>query len=143
MKWLIVFQIFLAQQVMANAPSVVGSWEFFEIRLDGKNQPPFNPDLNIQFEFFDDGTDLLRWWRNNEEGFCERRGEYSFNGSQLIDLVTWVNPDNKYDCGLDPDMQLGHQTDTLANLVGEILETHFEVGDHKLDYLWRRIRRQP
>lgn len=122
---------------------IVGAWEFYEIRLDGKNQPPFNPKLHIEFEFLQDGTDSLKWWREDESGFCERRGEYSFNGEFLMDLVTWTNPNNRFDCGSDPDMQLGHQTTTPAKILNGQLETHFVVGDHLLDYLWRPIRRQP
>lgn len=130
-----------AERILASDRDIVGNWRFDRIILDGEERPPFNPDLIIEFNFREDGSDTLLWYRNNEKGFCERDGRYAFDGEFLKDKVTWVNPQNRLDCARDPDMQLGRETSTPAVMKNGELYMTFEVDDQTLTYIWTRTIR--
>ncbi len=139
---LIAFSGFVyADGLMSAERDIVGVWRFDRIILDGEERPPFNPDLIIEFNFREDGSDTLLWYRNNEKGFCERDGRYAFDGEFLRDKVTWVNPQNRFDCSRDPDMQLGRETSTPTVLKNGELYMTFQVDDQSLTYIWTRTLR--
>lgn len=130
-----------AERILASDRDIVGDWRFDRIILDGEERPPFNPDLIIEFNFREDGSDTLLWYRNNEKGFCERDGRYAFDGEFLRDKVTWVNPQNRFDCARDPDMQLGRETSTPTVMKNGELYMTFDVDDQTLTYIWTRTIR--
>lgn len=120
--------------------SVQGQWRYIGHYYEGVFQNPLNPNLVLTFEFTADGTSRLHWYRLNEPGFCERTGIYSFDGHKIMDKVTWVNPENSFECGKDPDMQLGHNTETPARIVEGKLQTDLPLGDSFLIYVWEKIK---
>jgi hypothetical protein len=127
----------VAENSVAEVADIVGHWKVEALILDGVRQPPFNPDLVLEFDFFPDGRSRLLWYRNDEDGFCEREGHYVFDGEHLSDEVTWVNPNNRRDCGSDPDMRLGRKTVTRAQLHnGNELWVYFPVAERELIYVW-------
>lgn len=116
-----------------------GKWQFKELIFEGERRPPFNPNLILTFEFFESGESILRWERSNEEGFCERRGRWSWDGVHLRDEVIWVNPENNRDCSMDPDMQLGRKTVSRAELVDGDIHLHLPVNESVLIYIFKKL----
>jgi hypothetical protein len=126
-------------QPLESNESIQGKWHYIGHFYQDVFQKPMNPNLVLTFEFTEDGTSRLRWHRTNENGFCERTGKYSFDGKHILDEVTWVNPENTYECGKDPDMQLGHKTETPARLVDGNLQTDLPLGDSFLIFVWEKV----
>lgn len=119
--------------------SIVGKWQYIGHYYREQFQLPMNPNLILTFEFREDGTDILSWRRNNEDGFCERMGRYYFDGKRLYDEVVWVNPNNSFECGKDPDMKLGTRSDSPLKKENDRLLLELPLGDDKLIYVWQRI----
>lgn len=138
---LMCFLIFQSSEARANCEPglIVGSWQFDHIIYQGQSRPPFNPDLKITFDFLENGESRLFWSRTNQQGFCERKGEYSYQNCGLTDRVTWLNPQNSRECDLDPDMRLGHTTITYAEIdeAGEF-RLHLQLGEEELIYVLKQ-----
>ena len=117
-----------------------GHWQYIGHFYEGQFQEPLNPNLILTFEFSEDGTDRLQWHRLNEDGFCDRQGKYSFDGKVLTDQVIWVNPENGFECGKDPDMQVGHVTQTNVKIINDQIHMELPLGDKSLIYVWNRIK---
>ena len=142
---LMVTLIVSAGALAANEPPVIcdgdaihGKWKWHKYIYDGQEFPPNNPDLNLTFEFFPGGKNRLHWDRNGEKGFCERYGNYLFAQCQLIDQVTWVNPKNAFGCGSDPDMRIGRQTQTRAEVKGDEIFLYLSLGGKPFVYVWKK-----
>lgn len=123
----------------SRASGLVGDWIFYKVIYQGEERPPFSPNLQLTFTFFEDGTDILRYTRANEEGFCERKGEYTYQKGILNDEVIWVNPANNSDCSLDPDMQKGNVTKTKVEIVNGDLHLYLTLSGEPLIYVWKRV----
>lgn len=116
-----------------------GKWKFIGYIYQGKFQDPPNPNLVLTFEFFENGTDLLHWHRINENGFCERRGAYTYDGKNLGDEVIWVNPRNAIECNRDPDMNLGKKEVTPLRNEEDKLFMDLPLSEQTLTYVWSKI----
>lgn len=119
--------------------NIVGQWKFTSVIYREEVRPPFNPHLNLYFEFFTTGTNRLWWNRSNEEGFCERFGLYNVIESQLHDHVVWVNPNNSAECAKDTDMQLGRKSITPIENKNGKLYMEFYIGEEILKYIFEKI----
>lgn len=128
---------FASEQSTSDA--IIGHWQYVGHIYEGQVQDPINPDLILTFQFNDDGSDRLHWERKNEPGFCERHGQYEYSGEILIDQVTWVNPNNSFECGKDPDMRLGNKTQTRLIYNEGKLYMDLPLGDKTLTYIWQKI----
>jgi hypothetical protein len=117
---------------------LIGKWQFYKVIYKGEERPPFNPSLILTFEFKDDGEDILRWERQGESGFCERKGRWNYADNFLEDEVVWVNPENNRDCGMDPDMRMGNKTRTRAELHKGDFHLYFPVNEEILVYVFKR-----
>lgn len=118
---------------------LLGTWQFQLIRYRGKEMPRPNPHLILTLQFGADGVDVLRWSREGEPGFCERKARYVFADEKLTQEVFWINPDNAPECAKDPDMQLNVKSETPARLAAGRFETDFKLDDEPLIYLWSKI----
>lgn len=128
-----------SESVICEGESIVGKWRWEKYIYQGVESPIPNPDLNLVFEFFPDGKDRVFWDRRGQRGFCERHGEYAFSGCRLKDRVTWINPKNAIDCGSDPDMKQGKETETQAEIRNGEFYLYFEVSGKPFVYVWKRI----
>jgi hypothetical protein len=113
-----------------------GRWQFTGYIYGGEFQPPPNPNLVLTFEFLEDGTNILKWYRKNEKGFCERKGKYSYDGEKLSEEIVWVNPDNSFECWRDPDMMLGRKQITPIKREENHLKMVLPLADETLLYIW-------
>lgn len=129
-----------ANQVDAGA--IIGKWQFKGIILKDEYQDRPNPNLILTYEFLADGTDIMRWTRLNEKGFCERRGEWYYDEGHLHDKVVWINPDNNMDCGSDPDMKLGKETVNPMWREGNQLFLELPFSDDVILYVWDLLAAQ-
>ncbi|WP_413558926.1 hypothetical protein [Bdellovibrio sp. HCB209] len=120
------------------AESIVGLWLFTSLLYQGHEIPRPNPALQIQYEFSEDGTNSLRYHRDDEEGFCERRALYQFAEETLLQEVMWVNPQNASWCGQDSDMQLGRKTLSHVWFKDGRLYLDIGMGDEIISYIWNR-----
>lgn len=128
-----------SETLICEGESIVGKWRWTKYIYQGIESPIPNPDLNLIFEFFPDGKDRVFWDRRGQSGFCERLGEYTFGSCKLKDRVTWINPKNAIECGNDPDMKQGKETETQAEIRNGEFYLYFEVGGKPFVYVWKRI----
>jgi hypothetical protein len=119
--------------------NILGSWQFYAYVYDGHEIPAPNPALSQIMEFGSDGVCRLYYKREDEEGFCERKAHYYIENDEIIQEITWVNPDNQSSCGQDPDMQLGRVTSNKARVVDDIFQLDIPLSDETITYLWKRI----
>lgn len=128
-----------ASTMTCNPAAIRGGWYLDHIIYQGESRPPFNPDLQITFDFSEDGISHLFWFRNNEVGFCERKATYTYTDCLMTETITWVNPENAAECGRDPDMQLGRKTSTPAIIDDEgNLRLYLPLGDEQLILIFYR-----
>lgn len=118
-----------------SARALSGSWKYTEMIYRGVRQPIMNPDLNLQWTFFDNGTERLYWDRKGVPGFCERFATYQFKNGKLSEEVFALNPGNNSQCADDIDMQLGRKTTNPMQLSDKEILIHFNLGDEELVYV--------
>ena len=119
--------------------AIVGSWIFTGMLISGEWSPPINPNLVMKFEFYEDGINRLNYYRKDEQGTCDRKALYDYDGETLYQRVTWVSKENDSRCFEDPDMQLGSETKTNATLKGSQIFMEVQVGDEVIIYIWDKI----
>ena len=129
-----------ATKMPCDPAAIIGGWYLDHIIYQGEPRPPFNPDLEITFDYWADGVSHLFWFRNNEVGFCERKAIYTYEDCFIKETITWLNPNNSPDCNYDPDMQLGRTTKTYAEIDDEgFLRLHLPFGSEELIYVLLQV----
>src|SRR3989344_1073253 len=97
-----IFAIYFFVFAQASSPPVLrGEWKLTAMIYRGVTIPPLNPNLNLRWTFFANGSNRLYWDRENEKGFCESFANYSLDDGQMIATVFAVNPLNHPDCAKD------------------------------------------
>lgn len=139
MKWLAAILIG-GQALAASASPIEGRWRHVKMIVRDQELPPRDPNLELTFEFFPDAQSRLYWTRDEGRSFCERRGQYSYDGRLLTERIVWVNPANRADCAQDPDMQLDRQTSTPVDVREDELRLHLPFGGEELVYVFARQR---
>lgn len=129
--------------VVLTALTIIGTWQYAGFRYNGDTYPNPNPNLVLKFSFDAEGNSHLIWYRTNEPGFCERRGEYRVNGDELWQKTTWVNPENDRSCASDPDMQLARETTTRFLLTADDLTFVLSLDGCDFFYLLRAAQSVP
>ncbi len=113
---------------------IEGRWRFREMIYRGERLPLQNPDLNLSWTFFKNGTDRLYWDRGTPE-YCERFAQVSIEDNKIVEEVFALSPGNADDCSQDPDMQVGKKSSTQFKLVGKELQLTFPLGEETLTYV--------
>lgn len=117
---------------------LLGIWFFTNIIYRGELKPRPNPNLIMTIHFEDTTTNSIRYYRENESGFCERKASYEFKSNILKQKVTWVNPENMPSCSADPDMMMGKESSTKLEASDGQLLLHLAIGPEELIYVWER-----
>jgi hypothetical protein len=133
--FLLLFGFFPPSVFGAVPPGLSGEWKLTEFIYSGKTVPPFNPNLNLRFTFFSNGTDRLYWDRKDEDGFCERFASFTLNGDQLAQKIFAVNPLNRVDCAKDPDMQPDFSGTNKIEVKDQEILLHMQLGEEELIYV--------
>jgi hypothetical protein len=123
---------------MTLAEPLIGLWLFTSVFYQGHELPPPNPTLHIQYEFADTGVNTLRYYREGENGFCERRALYEYASENLLQEVVWVNPENASWCDQDSDMRLGQRTRNRAWIEDGRFKLEMNLGEETITYIWIR-----
>ena len=132
----------MSQILLSAALSLVGDWHYFKMVFQGHEMPPRDPRLDLRFDFKSDGQNRLYWSYDQGQTFCERRGMYSVSSNQIDDLVTWVNPQNRSDCGQDPDMQVGNHTLSNFEIRNDQFRLEIPFGNENITYIFERVNAQ-
>lgn len=119
---------------------LVGLWMFTHILYHGEVSPRPNPALKMTLDFESSGINTLKYYRTGERGTCTRQASYEFDGSQLTQHITSVDPENAYFCDEDPDMQLGKTSRNTTYLKDGKLFLELEMGDEIITYIWSPIK---
>lgn len=134
------------------AQSLLGGWSFFGFYYQGEKLDPINPALRIEFQFSEDKRSVLRYWRVDEEGFCERHALYDLQASPLpgkpedtstlYQRVVWVHPGNRPDCSQDPDMLFGQESWSPVKITegdqGEEFQLELPLGEETITFRFKR-----
>jgi hypothetical protein len=123
----------------AHADALSGCWQYTGLIYHGQAMPPRDPRLKLIYSFDGHGTDHLYWTYDDGKTQCARTGHYDWSGSVVSDVVTWVDTENRGDCGADPDMQLGHESQTPASVEGDELRLTLPFGEEDLIYVLKRL----
>lgn len=116
-----------------------GKWNFFGFIYNQQQMAPINPKLKIQMIFHSPKTAVLRYWRENEDGFCERHALFEILPNNVIyQRVSWVHPDNRSDCAQDPDMVFDSQSWTPIAFVNQELRLFLPLGDESLVFRFQK-----
>lgn len=118
-----------------DASAVSGEWKYTEMIYKGIRQPIPNPDLNLRWTFFSNGTDRLFWDRAGAPGFCERFAHFRIENGKLIEEVFASNPRNAIECSRDQDMQVGRKTENPVDISDSEIQIHLNLGDEELVYI--------
>lgn len=144
MKTLVFLVLLFFSQSWATGPcfntALLGTWKFTELIYEGHTVPAPNPNLDLRFTFQLDRTSILRWFRTDEAGFCERKALFEVHDDQwLYQKVTWLHPDNDSSCSSDVDMRLGRETFTQYAIEDDKLLLYFDLDGKPLIYVLSRI----
>lgn len=119
-------------------PNINGLWRFVGHVYRGEIIPPFNEKLVLTFQFFEDGTDILKWYRIGENGFCERTASYQYDGYYLSQQVIAANPNNAFECGQDTDMRVGTKSISPFYQKNGKMYLELPLGEETLVYIWEK-----
>ncbi len=122
---------------------LIGAWVFTTVIYREQEIPRPNPNLIMTFNFQADGQNVLHYHRQGEQGQCNRTARYEFDGSQLIQEVIAVDPNNASSCLSDPDMQQGQISATQITLEDGRLKMLLNLGNETLTYIWKPCQRSP
>lgn len=128
--------------VQAAAPSpatIFGVWKYSELIYRGQILPLPNPDLNLTWTFFDNGTERLHWTEKGETSFCERFAHYELRDDKIFETVFAINPRNGPECAKDPDMQVGRETSNKIEIQERQILFHMQMGDEEVVYILKKI----
>lgn len=132
--------LFIVVNARAELPTTLkGQWRFSEMIYRGQTLPLPNPDLNLSWTFFENGTERLYWNRKGEVSFCERFAHYELRDDKILETVFAVNPKNGIECANDPDMQMGRQTSNTIEIKGDRIHFHMQMGDEELIYVLKEV----
>lgn len=122
-----------------ETPWIVGNWEYFMKVYQNVEMPKSPNDPNyLKFDFTLEGQSRLYWGNTELKTHCNRLGEYKLEGELLVDKVTWVDPENTFGCGNDPDMQLGKVTRTAVFQKNGFFYLVLNLGNEPLYYVWKK-----
>ncbi len=137
-KWISI--LILLFSLPSFSQEIVGKWKYKYFIYDGQEYPPSNPDLDMRFEFTQDGVSILRWQVLGQTEFCERKALYAFHTADLIyQKNVWAHPGNHMSCGSDPDMQLGRESLTPFRVLGPNLELILQLNGKPYVYIFERL----
>jgi hypothetical protein len=123
----------------ATQTDVLGVWQYDGFFYQNHRYPNPNPELKLTFTFLDDKTAQLYWKRDNEDGFCERKGTFEVQNDVLKQTVTWLNPANDASCAKDPDMQMPRTTENKFAVDKGELSLHMDLDGKDFIYILKKL----
>jgi hypothetical protein len=118
--------------------TLLGVWLFTGLIFQGQDMPLPNPNLKIEYHFTENGLNRLFYYREGEQGFCERTARFQFSENTLFQEVLSVNPDNAPWCAQDQDMRAGYKSWSRAWIKNEKFHLAVMMGEEQLVYVWTK-----
>lgn len=118
--------------------TLLGTWLFSGMFYQGTVMPPLNPNLQIVYQFKDDGRSRLFYQRKGEEGFCEREALFEVRENQIVQKIVWTHPNNAIWCDSDVDMQLGYFSIAPFEFRDGKFYLSVMMGEEEMFYIWDR-----
>lgn len=139
------FQILFLQDASAQTPQneLLGTWLFTKYKYRGNELPAPNPDLNMYFTFNPDGTNEIMYYRTGQEGFCQRKAYYNWDGQNIRQKTFWVNEKNSIECANDPDMQPGREASNHLYILDDQLNLEMPLSDEVITFIWKKTSYHP
>lgn len=137
MRFLITIFILFSYQ-LSFAEALLGEWKYEELIYQGQRIQRPDPNLNLTWTFYRNGTERLYWDRSGKD-FCERFARYNYALGILNENTFAINPDNASECQKDPDMQADRQTQTQLDITNTELQLHVPLGDEEIIYVLKKV----
>lgn len=132
-----IFSLLLLSFNFSYASEFEGVWRFTSYLYQDHIIPAPNPNLNMTFEFKNDGTNILYYKREDEVGFCERIASYAISeDGVLYQRVTHLNPNNAPMCASDVDMQMDKESYSHVYILDNQLYLEVLLADEALYFIW-------
>lgn len=120
------------------AETLQGEWKYEELIYQGHRIPRPDPNLNLTWTFYSNGTERLYWDRGGQD-FCERFCRFKYEDGLLSENIFAINPDNAFECQKDTDMQAGRQTQSKLDIASTELLLHVPLGDEEIIYVLKKV----
>lgn len=128
-------------QILDEKEKIVGHWDYHSYIYQGHEIVlPRESKTKLFYVFDGEGSSELQWSNADDHSFCDRKGVYTYDGKNLQDQVTWVNPENSPSCASDADMQIGRVAVSAARVNGDRLEVDIPVSEEIITYIWYRSK---
>lgn len=117
----------------------LGLWLFIGTLYQGHFYPPRDPRVLMSFEFFENKTNNLTWYREqNPKIYCSRIAEFDYDIEKNIlkQKIIWVDDKNTADCGADPDMQLGAKSEVKLTTKENKMYLDIPVAKDVITFVW-------
>jgi hypothetical protein len=136
---LMILTLFHSISLWAVVGTVEGEWKLSGMIHHGRPIPLPNPELNLRWTFFSNGTFRLFWDRGSPD-FCEGFGHFKLIDEHLNSKIFALNPKNAAECAKDTDLQIGRETKTKMEVTQGQIAMYFQLGDEELVYLLTKVR---
>lgn len=125
---------------MGIVSSLIGLWLYTSVIYRGNEMPLPNPNLQLQMVFLNGEQMKLRYSYTDSSGFCESTSEYKVDdvNHKLQVQVKSVDPENADFCHGDPDMQVGHKSETPILLKDQRLHLQLNLGEEDIIMILER-----
>lgn len=118
---------------------LIGKWVYTDFIYQDRLHPLPNPKL---YQYFDiSENEITLYYSSSDEGyFCERKALYQYSEAkqELMQKVTWANPQNGSLCSKDPDMNLGSTSYNKVYIKEDKLYLHTPLSDEEIILIWTR-----
>ena len=125
---------------MGMAGSLIGLWLYTSVFYRGNEMPLPNPNLQLQIVFLSSEEMKLRYSYSDSSGFCESTSEYKWDDAnhKLHVQVKSVDSENADFCHGDPDMQVGHESETPIFFKDRRLHLQLNLGEEDIIMILER-----
>lgn len=118
--------------------TLLGIWLYTSLINQGHPVPRPDPSLVMYFNFLNDHSNEIIYYRTGEQGFCRRLAEYHVEINEIVQTVISSDENNADFCGQDTDMQVGSYSRVKYEIEGPILRLYLPMGEDEIVYVWQR-----
>jgi len=123
----------------AKSLNLLGSWQYVAFLYQDQIHPLPDSNLVLIFSFSSNGSESISWTRKGSPGFCQATAVYQVDGDNLDSKIISTNPQNNDDCSNDPDMQVGKESVTPAEIRNGQLFLNIGLSGEDFYYIFNPI----
>ena len=142
--FILLFTFFIAGLAQASsqdqANKLLGTWGLAHYIYNDQILPVRDSNMALIFKF-ENKVSSTTWYNKSDKKqlFCNRKADYSLEGNQLFQKVTWIDPENTSTCSEDPDMVFGSQSESKFKIVDSELHLYVQLSNDWLIYVFERV----